>query len=142
MESQIAFLNKYGRAYVTYCKSICREYDINQTEFDILMFFGNNPEYDCAKDIVDVRKIKANLVSINVDKLVDDGYLERKLMLNDRRKYRLVLTKQGKALVKKGKEVQDSFFELLFNSVSAKDRSAFNKVLELIDNNLERILED
>lgn len=142
MESQIAFLNKYGRAYVSYCKSICREYDINQTEFDILMFFGNNPEYDCAKDIVDVRKIKANLVSINVDKLVNDGYLERKLMLNDRRKYRLVLTKQGKALVKKGKEVQDSFFELLFNSVSAKDRSAFNKVLELIDNNLERILKD
>lgn len=142
MESQIAFLNKYGRAYVTYCKSICREYDINQTEFDILMFFGNNPEYDCAKDIVDVRKIKANLVSINVDKLVNDGYLERKLMLNDCRKYRLVLTKQGKALVKKGKEVQDSFFELLFNSVSAKDRSAFNKVLELIDNNLERILKD
>lgn len=142
MESQIAFLNKYGCAYVTYCKSICREYDINQTEFDILMFFGNNPEYDCAKDIVDVRKIKANLVSINVDKLVNDGYLERKLMLNDRRKYRLVLTKQGKALVKKGKEVQDSFFELLFDSVSAKDRSAFNKVLELIDKNLERILED
>lgn len=142
MESQIAFLNKYGRAYVTYCKSICREYDINQTEFDILMFFGNNPEYDCAKDIVDVRKIKANLVSINVDKLVNDGYLERKLMLNDRRKYRLVLTKQGKALVKKGKEVQDSFFELLFDSVSAKDRSVFNKVLELIDKNLERILED
>lgn len=142
MESQIAFLNKYGRAYITYCKSICREYDINQTEFDILMFFGNNPEYDCAKDIVDVRKIKANLVSINVDKLVNDGYLERKLMLNDRRKYRLVLTKQGKALVKKGKEVQDSFFELLFDSVSAKDRSAFNKVLELIDKNLERILED
>lgn len=142
MESQIAFLNKYGRAYVTYCKSICREYDINQTEFDILMFFGNNPEYDCAKDIVDVRKIKANLVSINVDKLVNDGYLERKLMLNDRRKYRLVLIKQGKALVKKGKEVQDSFFELLFDSVSAKDRSAFNKVLELIDNNLERILKD
>lgn len=142
MESQIAFLNKYGRAYVTYCKSICREYDINQTEFDILMFFGNNPEYDCAKDIVDVRKIKANLVSINVDKLVNDDYLERKLMLNDRRKYRLVLTKQGKALVKKGKEVQDSFFELLFDSVSAKDRSAFNKVLELIDKNLERILED
>ena len=142
MESQIAFLNKYGRAYVTYCKSICREYDINQTEFDILMFFGNNPEYDCAKDIVDVRKIKANLVSINVDKLVNDGYLERKLMLNDRRKYRLVLTKQGKVLVKKGKEVQDSFFELLFDSVSAKDRSAFNKVLELIDKNLERILED
>lgn len=142
MESQIAFLNKFGRAYVSYCKSICKQYDINQTEFDILMFFGNNPEYDCAKDIVDVRKIKANLISVNVDKLVNDGYLERKLMMDDRRKYRLVLTKQGKALVKKGKQIQDSFVELLFDSVSEKDRKAFSKVLELIDNNLERILED
>ena len=142
MESQIAFLNKYGRAYVAYCKSICREYDINQTEFDILMFFGNNPEYDCAKDIVDVRKIKANLISVNVDKLVNDGYLERKLALDDRRKYRLLLTTKGKALVKEGKRIQDSFIELLFDSVSAKDRKAFNKVLELIDKNLERILED
>lgn len=142
MESQIAFLNKFGRAYVSYCKSICKQYDINQTEFDILMFFGNNPEYDCAKDIVDVRKIKANLVSVNVDKLVNDGYLERKLMMDDRRKYRLVLTKQGKALVKKGKQIQDSFVELLFDSVSEKDRKAFSKVLELIDNNLERILKD
>ena len=106
------------------------------------MFFGNNPEYDCAKDIVDVRKIKANLVSVNVDKLVNDGYLERKLALDDRRKYRLLLTTKGKALVKEGKRIQDSFIELLFDSVSAKDRKAFNKVLELIDKNLERILED
>ena len=95
MESQIAFLNKYGRAYVSYCKSICKKHNINQTEFDILMFFGNNPEYDCAKDIVDVRKIKANLISVNVDKLVNDGYLERKLALDDRRKYRLLLTTKG-----------------------------------------------
>lgn len=142
MESQIAFLNKFGRAYVSYCKSICKQYDINQTEFDILMFFGNNPEYDCAKDIVDVRKIKANLISVNVDKLVNDGYLERKLALDDRRKYRLLLTTKGKAMVKEGKRIQDSFIELLFDSVSAKDRKAFNKVLELIDKNLERILED
>lgn len=142
MDSKVSFLNKSGQAYVTYCKPICKEYGINQTEFDILMFFGNNPEYDCARDIVDVRKIKANLVSVNVDKLVNDGYLERKLMLDDRRKYRLALTKQGKALVKEGKRIQDSFMELLFDSVSDKDKKAFNKVLELIDKNLERILED
>lgn len=41
------------------------------------MFFGNNTEYDCARDIVDIRKIKADLVSVNVDKLINDGYLKR-----------------------------------------------------------------
>ena len=142
MNSGIEFAQKINLAYNSVCKPLLHKFNLPQTAFDILMFLANNPEYTTARDIVEVRKIKANLVSVNVDKLVNDGYLERKLMLNDRRKYRLVLTKQGKALVKKGKEVQDSFFELLFDSVSAKDRSAFNKVLELIDKNLERILED
>ena len=32
---------------------------------------------DSAKDIVEIRKIKANLVSIHVDQLVDQGYLSR-----------------------------------------------------------------
>ena len=41
------------------------------------MFLANNPEYTTARDIVEVRKIKANLVSINVDKLVGEGYLRR-----------------------------------------------------------------
>ena len=35
------------------------------------------PDYKTARDIVEVRHIKANLVSMNVDKLVQEGYLER-----------------------------------------------------------------
>ena len=41
-----------------------------QTAFDILMFLANNPEYKTARDIVEIRKIKANLVSVNVDRCV------------------------------------------------------------------------
>ena len=46
-----------------------------QTAFDILMFLYNNPEYKTARDIVEIRNIKANLVSVNVEKLVQDGYI-------------------------------------------------------------------
>ena len=41
-----------------------------------------------------MKKIKANLVSVNVDKLVNEGYLERKPVENDRRKTELVCTKK------------------------------------------------
>ena len=33
------------------------------------MFLYNNPEYKTARDIVEIRNIKANLVSVNVEKL-------------------------------------------------------------------------
>ena len=44
--------------------------------FDILLFLANNPEYKTASDIVGYRGIKANLISVNVDKLVHDRYLK------------------------------------------------------------------
>ncbi len=63
-----------------------------QTAFHILMFLGNNLQYQTARDIVKVRNIKANLVSINVDKLVKEGYLKREAIEGDRRKTKLVCT--------------------------------------------------
>ena len=65
------------------------------------MFFGNNTEYDCARDIVDIRKIKADLVSVNVDKLINDGYLKREQSFYDRRKHCLLLMEKAKYSVKK-----------------------------------------
>ena len=74
------YLNEMAaaKAYSETCKPLCHELNIPQTAFDILLFLANNPEYKTARDIVEIRKIKANLVSVNVDKLVNEGYLERK----------------------------------------------------------------
>ena len=49
---------------------------LGKVAFDILLFLANNPEYKTASDIVEYRGIKANLVSVNVDKLVHDRYLK------------------------------------------------------------------
>ena len=40
---------------------------------------------------MEIRKIKANLVSIHVDQLVDQGYLSRIDVPGDRRKVKLIL---------------------------------------------------
>ena len=73
----ISFADKISRAYTRSCKALCHELDIPQTAFDILMFLANHPEYKSARDIVEIRRIKANLVSINVDRLVQEGLLVR-----------------------------------------------------------------
>ena len=89
-------------------QTLCHELKLPQTAFDILMFLANNPEYKTARDIVEIRKIKANLVSVNVDKLVNEGYLERKPVENDRRKTELVCTKKGRGLSLKEEGVYSS----------------------------------
>ena len=69
------FANKTALAYSAVCKPLCQELGLPQTAFDILLFLANNPTYKTASDIVEVRHIKANLVSVNVDKLVHEGLL-------------------------------------------------------------------
>ena len=130
MYFNIEFPNKMAHAYSVICKPLCQEMKLPQTAFDILMFLSNNPQYKTARDIVEVRKIKANLVSINVDKLVKEGYLERREVAGDRRKTELVCTSQADSIIEKGRLVQKDFKEILF------------KGMEIMEDNLDRILED
>lgn len=142
MYFNIEFPNKMVHAYSVMCKPLCQEIKLPQTAFDILMFLSNNPQYKTARDIVEVRKIKANLVSINVDKLVKEGYLERREVAGDRRKTELVCTSQADSIIEKGRIVQKDFKDTLFNSMDDSMKEILFKGMEIMEDNLDRILED
>ena len=116
------FAHKFARAYAAACKPLCRELKLPQTAFDILMFLANNPGYRTAGDIVEVRRIKANLVSVNVDKLVREGYLRRETVEGDR-------------------AVQSAFFEQLFAHTDEEMRASFFRTLAVMDADLDAMLE-
>jgi len=82
----IEFGRKTSAAYAALCKPLCQKLHLPQTAFDILMFLANNPGYQTACDVVEVRKLKANLVSVNIDRLVQEGYLVREADPGDRRR--------------------------------------------------------
>lgn len=142
MYFNIEFPNKMAHAYSVMCKPLCQEMKLPQTAFDILMFLSNNPQYKTARDIVEVRKIKANLVSINVDKLVKEGYLERREVAGDRRKTELVCTSQADSIIEKGRIVQKDFKDTLFNSMDDSMKEILFKGMEIMEDNLDRILEN
>lgn len=142
MYFNIEFPNKMAHAYSMMCKPLCQETKLPQTAFDILMFLSNNPQYKTARDIVEVRKLKANLVSINVDKLVKEGYLERREVAGDRRKTELVCTSQADSIIEKGRLVQKTFKDALFNNMDDSMKDVLFKGMEIMEDNLNRILED
>lgn len=141
MNASIDFAQKMSLAYSKKCRPLCQELGLPQTAFDILMFLANNPMYKTASDIVEVRKIKANLVSVNVDKLVREGYLRREAVKGDRRKTQLLCTEKAQPVVQKGRMVQEAFFELLFENTDEETRRLFLEVIARMGQNLDEILD-
>lgn len=135
------FALKTAVAYSAVCKPLCQELKIPQTAFDILLFLANNPSYKTASDIVEVRKIKANLVSVNVDRLVQEGYLIREAVEGDRRKTQLICTEKAAPLIERGQKLQRAFGKRLMENIDPETRNAFFRAIEIVSRNLDAILE-
>lgn len=135
------YAHKFRQAYGMACKSLCQEIKMPQTAFDILMFLANNPDFYTARDIVEIRGIKASLVSMNVEKLVQEGLLERNPVPQDRRKTMLVCTEKALPVIEKGRRLQEAFYNRLFENIDDTSRSAFYQVMEGMEKKLDQMLE-
>ena len=142
MNPSIEFANKTGLAYGAACRPLCQELGLPQTAFDILMFLANNPGYKTASDIVEVRHIKANLVSVNVDKLVQEGLLERRPVPGDRRKTELLCTEKAQPIIERGHALQEAFVQSLVAGIDETQMQLFCKTIGQMSRNLEKLLEE
>ena len=142
MNLKIEFARKMALAYTAVCRPLCQEMKLPQTAFDILMFLYNNPEYKTARDIVEIRKIKANLVSINVDKLVGEGYLRREVDTDDRRKTHLLCTDKAGAVIEQGRALQNRFMDSLLAHIDDADRKQLTESIRQMEQNLDHMLEE
>ena len=142
MNPSLEFSQKFVVGYNAACKPLCQELKLPQTALDILLFLVNNPEYKTASDIVEFRHIKANLVSMNVDRLVKEGYLERRAVVGDRRKTELLCTEKARPVIERGRAVQNAFFARLLTNTDEPTREAFFRTMEIIGKNLDDILKE
>lgn len=140
MNPSLDFAQKLSQAYSSACKPLCVSLGLPQTAFDILLFLANNPRYTTARDITEVRKIKANLVSVNVSRLVEDGYLTRNAVTGDRRKVQLLLTEKAQPVVQQGQALQQRFFTDLFSGMDEDTRKSFFHALSIMNQNLDHLV--
>ena len=90
----------------------CEKYDMETAEAALLQVLEPLGGLDWVKSGMRVA-IKANLVSINVDRLVQEGLLARCEVAHDRRKVELKLTEKAAPIVEKGHAVQAQFSDTL-----------------------------
>ena len=137
--SGMAVLHGIRQAYEDWCKPLCRELRMPQMAFDILMFLSGNPELCTARDINRHHGFKENILSVNVNKLVSKGYLQRFSVQGDRRKVRLVLTEKARPIIMRGKRALEEFDQLIKEGITPEELTTFTKCLETAGENARRI---
>lgn len=142
MHANVEFAQKVALAYGAVCKPLCRELGLTQTAFDILLFLANNPSYRTARDIVEVRHIKANLVSVNVDKLVQEGYLTRQPVAGDRRKTALACTPRAQEVIRADGSCKQRSSTACSAAWSRRCGRRSLTPWQIIDSNLDQLLRE
>lgn len=132
----IAVGRKLSNIYSELSLPICRKYGINQTCFDILLFFANNPSYCTARDICAIRGIKSGIASVAVEMLIGGGYLLRTEDPEDRRLHRLALTEKAAGVVADGQKMQKYFTETLRQGITEEEFAAFQSLTDKLEANI------
>lgn len=76
---------------------------------------------------------------MHVERLVNDGLLERREMPGDRRQTRLVCTEKAQDIITRGRDIQWQFGLRLMEGISKEDHETMHRCFERIDVNLDEI---
>lgn len=131
--------NKMTQAYHIMLAPLCKETGLPPLALDILLFLANDPEHNTAKDICRMRGHKSGIVSVHVERLGNDGLLERQEMPGDRRQTRLVCTEKAQDIITRGRDIQWQFGLRLMEGISKEDHETMHRCFERIDVNLDEI---
>ena len=133
---------KIGMAYEMTLLPLALETDMPHTAISILLFLANNPDFATARDICEMRGLKRPNVSAHVERLVQEGYIERRAVPGDRRKDALVCTEKATKIVELGRARQIQFAEAVLDGISEEDRDVMERCFMQMNNNIDRIIKE
>ena len=129
----------FEEAYAVVLRPLCAELSLPQNALDILLFLANNPGYDTARDICLYRRLKPGIVSLHVESLAREGYLERRPVPGDRRKCGLRCTELAQPIIREGQALQQSFMQQIAAGMTEADLEVCLRCIRTMEANLARM---
>ena len=130
------------KSYARLMEPVCARWHLTRNELDVLLFLANNPDFATARDICEMRGLKRPNVSAHVERLVQEGYIERRAVPGDRRKDALVCTEKATKIVELGRARQIQFAEAVLDGISEEDRAVMERCFAQMNNNIDRIIKE
>lgn len=123
------------RRYAREMGPVLDKWQLNSMELDVLLFLGNNPGYDTASDMVQLRQLTKSHVSKAVETLTAKGLLAQERDQANRRRVHLLLLPAAQPILEAGQQAQQRFLDALTRGFSPEDMTAMQRMLETIARN-------
>ncbi len=140
IQEMSGYAKKLGLVYEMMLSPLGREIGIHHTALSMLLFFANNPNLATGRDICELRGLKRAIVSTHVERMVSEGFLERKAYPGDRRKELLICTEKAMPIIEEGRKAQVKFAEAILKGLSEEDISGMEHCFKVINENLDSII--
>ena len=127
------------KAYNKHLGEVSDSYGLNRMEINVLLFLYNNPGYDTASDIVELRSFPKSNVSKAVDALTGRGYLEGITDKEGRRIIHLRICPPALEAVKAARERQEDFLRFIYRGITKEEKKVVDHVLSVISHNLKEM---
>ena len=131
-----AIINHMNKTFKCAFKSEAAKHNINATYANIVMTLARNPLGLPQNDIAEINHLSAPTVSLTLKQMEALGYITRKASEEDNRKTIVLLTDLGLELDEKIKKCFQNVESKLIKNIKAEDLIHFEKVLEMMKENL------
>lgn len=139
IQQYLSFVKKSEAVYQKFCQGVIRDWDLNPTAFQVVMFVANNPQFNTARDLCRIRGIKTGIASVAIEQLIQTGLLERRTDLSDRRIQRLYVTPAAEKLVEQGRAVQKEFMDSVSSALSREEKEFYFRLNEKVMRRIEEL---
>ena len=134
--------NAFKMLYSKFVSAICQRHGMTRAELDILLFLANNPCYDTAAEIVEIRYLAKTQVSASVKALEQRGMLFREYAHGNRKTVHLKLCEKAMPIVREGQLAQERFLAAILKDFSTCEIEALEDFSRRMQNNIDRLMED
>lgn len=120
---------------------VCTRHHITRMELDILLFLANNPCYDTATDIIEIRYLSKSQVSASIKLLEKRGYIRKEYTRGNRKTAHLKICGGAFGVIDDGRAAQEDFLSAMLRGFTGEEveyiKNCFHRIWENINGYLK-----
>ena len=132
--------NAIKALYSKCVEGVCEMHNITRMELDILLFLANNPCFDTATDIIEVRYLSKSQVSSSIKLLEQCGYLGKEYVDSNRKTAHLKICKEAMDIIRDGQAAQEKFISIILDGFSQEEIGSMKQHNDRILRNINTYL--
>ena len=134
--------NAIKALYSKCVEGVCAKHNITRMELDILLFLANNPCFDTATDIIEVRYLSKSQVSSSIKLLEQCGYIRKEYLECNRKTAHLKICKGAVDIINDGQTAQEKFISIMMDGFSQEEIDSMKQYNDHILRNINAYLKE